>query len=215
MKKLGVLLAVVAVGLGGAWLWGQAVSLNLLPGNPQAGMPTSSQIVATPTPATSLPANIATATATPAATAIPQAPTLIAPALSTPDAAASVGPWTAPWCAWAVQTLTQDQTLDGNETKAIAAGTSSGSESTYRLATARWTEDLAWVTPLCATGVAPSYNQAVDMIVWDNWALSSHLGNTSTYSNNVWDGTWASNYEFLNGLVYQLEAAYGWPPTDA
>jgi len=62
------------------------------------------------------------------------------------------------------------------------------------------------VTPLCATGVAPSYNQAVDMIVWDNWALSSHLGNTSTYSNNVWDGTWASNYEFLNGLVYQLEA---------
>jgi hypothetical protein len=139
-----------------------------------------------------------------------QSPNATAPTIPAP----STGPWSAASCAWALQTVTLDQTLDGNEAKAIAAGTSSGSESTYQLATARWTEDLSWITPLCASGTAPTYNQAVDMIVWDNWAMSSHLGNPSTPANNAWDGTWAANYEFLNGLTYQLEAAYGWPPTD-
>jgi len=181
--------------------------------------PAQSPNATAPTTPTVVPAQSPNATAPTTPTVVPaQSPNATAPTtptLSTPSPATSTGPWSAASCAWALQTVTLDQTLDGNEAKAIAAGTSSGSESTYQLAAARWTEDLSWITPLCASGTAPSYNQAVDMIVWDNWAMSSHLGNTSTPANNAWDGTWAANYEFLNGLTYQLEAAYGWPPTDA
>jgi hypothetical protein len=223
MRKIATAFALLAgatVLVGASYAWNQATREQI--NNAIATVGQQGTTVTLPAAPTLVPLTQGTSSAAPTLTPATPTPTategdsstdqggvgISVAATATPIPTTPAGIWSVADCTWAAATLTEDQTLD----QATATRESS---SFYQGWANRWGSEIYYVvTPVCTTTTQPTYDAVVNFIVWNGCAQQTHLSDGNP-NDAAWNAMWAGNYARLNGMAFELESSYGWPPTDA